>query len=351
MAVVRESCTPRHYGDGQTYRFNDVRYICPSEYIALPFISLIVGAILSFIRGTHMKRLSKGDSLLVVLLVYALAFLAGWLVYTLFSHRLLAFFLADVAATLVVWGFGLVFRNASVYDPYWSVAPPVLFAFFTLAAGRFDVLSGVYLFVFLFWGTRLTVNWTIGWKGMIQQDWRYTMLHDSMPKLWFFTNLFGINMFPTLIVFAGLMPAYLTTVRHLGINALTFVGAVVCLGAAILQIIADAELRRFRLRSKNAEHSVNTGLWKYSRHPNYLGEVSFWWGVWLIQLSVLPSYWWTVLAPALMTMMFLFISIPMMEKRLLASRTDYATYRSCTSALLLLPMRKQKGSEPADDVV
>ncbi len=298
-----------------------------------------------------MKRLSKGDSLLIILLVYVLAFLAGWLVSALIYSRLLGFLLADVTATLVVWGAGLIFRNASLYDPYWSLAPPVLYLFFALTSGLFDALSFLYLAVFLFWGVRLTLNWAVGWKGMAHQDWRYTMLHDQNPKLYFLTNLFGINMFPTLIVFAGLMPAYLTTIRHLPMNVVTFIGAAVCLGAAVLQIVSDLQLRRFRLRSKNVGHSIDSGLWKYSRHPNYLGEVSFWWGIWLIQLSVLPQYWWTVAAPLLMTLMFSFISIPMMEKRLLASRPDYAGYRSRTSALFPLPPRKQRGSEQDPDVV
>jgi steroid 5-alpha reductase family enzyme len=195
------------------------------------------------------------------------------------------------------------------------------------------------------------LNWAIGWKSLAQQDWRYTMLHDSMPKLWFITNLFGINMFPTLIVFAGLVPAYLTTAEHGALTILTFVGAAVCIGAAVLQIASDAQLRRFRLDAAHAGRSVGNGLWKYSRHPNYLGEVSFWWGVWLISLSVLPQYWWTIIAPVLMSLMFLFISIPMMEKRLLASRPDYAEYRRRTSALLLLPPSKQRDSEQAPDVV
>ncbi|MDD5017054.1 MAG: DUF1295 domain-containing protein, partial [Eubacteriales bacterium] len=83
-----------------------------------------------------------------------------------------------------------------------------------------------------------------------------------------------------------------------------------------------------------------SGLWRYSRHPNYLGEVLFWWGVWVIQMSVLPALWWTIFAPTAMTLLFLFISIPMMEKRLLASKEGYAAYKKSTSMLLLLPNGK-----------
>lgn len=298
-----------------------------------------------------MKKLPKGVSLLVVLIVYVAAFFVGRMVYRLISPPLLAFLLADVAATLAVWFFGLIFGNASLYDPYWSVAPPVLLICFAAAAGRFDTAGVVYLAVFIVWGVRLTLNWAMGWRGMAHQDWRYTMLHDKRPSLWFCTNLFGINLFPTLIVFACIIPVYLVTLQPVAVTAVTFIGAAVCLAAAALQTVSDAQLRRFRQRAENAGKSIGTGLWKSSRHPNYLGEVTFWWGIWLIQLSVLPQYWWSVAAPLLMTLMFMFISIPMMEKRLLASRTDYADYRRRTSALFLLPSQKTEDSKAHPNVV
>ncbi len=298
-----------------------------------------------------MKNLSKGVSLLIVLLVYAAAFFAGLLVYRLLPDPLLAFFLADVAATLFVWLLGLFFRNASMYDPYWSVAPPVLFVCFAAVSGYFGAVGAVYMAVFLIWGVRLTRNWVIGWRGMAHQDWRYTMLHEKCPPLWFLTNLFGINLVPTLFVFAALVPAYMVTLQPTVVTAVTFIGAAVCLAAVALQIVSDAQLRRFRQQAENAGKSIDTGLWKYSRHPNYLGEVSFWWGVWVIQISILPQLWWTIAGPVLMTLMFLFISIPMMEKRLLKSRADYADYRRRTSILLLLPPRKTQGSAVPLDMV
>jgi len=98
-------------------------------------------------------------------------------------------------------------------------------------------------------------------------------------------------------------------------------------------------MRAFRKQSGNKGQNMASGLWKNSRHPNYFGEIAFWWGVWLIQLSVLPSYWWTVAAPVLMTMLFVFISIPLMEKKLLASKEGYSEYIKNTSMLLPLPKK------------
>lgn len=294
-----------------------------------------------------MTKQSKGLSLFIVLIAYIAAFFGGLLFYLILVNTtgsmLLAFFVADVAATVVVWLIGLLFRNASMYDPYWSVVPIVLIICFILAMvpeyTQINIVSILYLIVFAFWGIRLTMNWIIGWPGMQHQDWRYTMLRENNPKLWLITNFFGINMMPTLFVFACMVPAYFGTQMGIGFNAVTVIGAAICILAAITQIISDGQMRRFRKNLDNAGKNMETGLWKYSRHPNYLGEVTFWWGIWLMQLSVLPNYWWTVAAPILMTLLFVGISIPMMEKRLMASKQGYADYVKRTSMLILLPKK------------
>ncbi len=290
-----------------------------------------------------MQKLSRSTSLLIVAAVYIAAFFAGLLVYKISPavwHPLIKFLAADAAATVVVWFFGLLFRNASMYDPYWSVAPIVLIIFYILNSGRLGVIGILYISVLSFWGVRLTMNWIIGWSGMTQQDWRYTMLHEKNKKLWFITNFFGINMMPTLFVFAGMVPAYYAVTDGAGINAATLLGAAVCAGAVVLQIFSDAQMRSFRKDPANKGRNIETGLWKYSRHPNYLGEVSMWWGVWIMQISVLPHTWWTVFAPVAMTLLFVFISIPMMENRLLESKQGYAEYKKATSMLMLLPKRR-----------
>jgi len=288
-----------------------------------------------------MKNMPKPLSLLVVLIVYVVAFLAGLVMFWLLPlPPVWRFLCADVVATVVVWASGLVFSNSSMYDPYWSVAPPVLYVCFLLNARVFDAADALFIAVLLFWGVRLTLNWIIGWEGMHHQDWRYTMLHDNNPALWPLTNFFGINMMPTLVVFAALLPAYYCAQSAGKLSALTIVGAAVCIIAAVLQIVSDGQMRRFRRDPANKGRHITNGLWKYSRHPNYLGEVSFWWGIYIMMLGQRPDMWWLIFGPVLMTLLFVFISIPMMEKRLLTTRPGYADYKKATSMLLLLPPRR-----------
>ena len=294
-----------------------------------------------------MKKISKQASLLIVALVYVAAFLGGWLFYYLVNlwtnSPLLAFFAADVAATITVWLFGIAFKNASMYDPYWSVAPIVMIIFFVFTAPvshiGISISDALFIVVFMFWGVRLTLNWIILWPGMKHQDWRYTMLHDQNVKMWPLTNFFGINMIPTLFVFAGMVPAFFAVTAGGGANALLYIGFVVCILAPLLQIVSDGQMYRFRQDPTNAGKHMQIGLWKYSRHPNYLGEVSFWWGIWIMQLGVLPAMWWTVAAPVAMTLLFVLISIPMMEKRLKANKQGYEEYAARTPMLLPYPKK------------
>ena len=290
-----------------------------------------------------MTKLTKSMSLFIVLFVYAAAFTGGLLVYQMLPfHPVWKYLMADAAATIIVWLFGLIYKNASMYDPYWSVAPLLLFICFILEAQMLDAADILYIAVFAFWGVRLTVNWILGWDHIKQQDWRYSMLKEQNKALWPVTNFFGINMMPTLIVFANLLPAYFCTLSADSLTFVTALGALVCVGAAALQIVSDGQMRRFKSDPQNRGVNMEQGLWKYSRHPNYMGEVSFWWGVWIMQIGQIPGLWWTIFAPVFMTLLFVFISIPMMERRLLETKEGYSAYRQNTSMLLLLPLKKRE---------
>lgn len=280
---------------------------------------------------------TKKGSLVVVSAVYALAFVIAIPVFMLFKKTgvLWATFAADVAATLVVWGFGLLFKNASLYDPYWSIAPVMVIPFWMMYKGRAVSAADILLLTAVFiWGVRLTANWVMGWRGMDHQDWRYTMLKEKNPDIWFITNLGGINMMPTILVFLAMVPAYHFIQAETGVNGLVVLGFLVCVGSAMLQFFADRQMYEFRSDEKNKGKCIDCGLWKYSRHPNYLGEVSMWWGIWIMQMGAAPDLWYTVAGPVMMTALFVFISIPMMENHVKGKRPGYEDYEKQVPMLL-----------------
>ncbi|MBQ3743377.1 MAG: DUF1295 domain-containing protein [Bacteroidales bacterium] len=283
--------------------------------------------------------MKKSLSIAIIAAVYAVAAWAGFLVFDWAAAamaELWALLLADVVATVITWFFGLVFRNVSVYDPYWSVAPPVMFTAWAVYKGCFTLPVVLLLIAVWYWGIRLTGNWVYTFKGLAHEDWRYTRYRETQsPLVFHLINFFGLNMMPTLLVFACMLPGFgvydASGVDGASANWLTWLGFIVCLSSATIQLVADTQIHRFR--DTHPGQYCNVGFWKHGRHPNYFGEVQMWWGVWLMYAS-LRGIDWLILAPVAMTALFLFISIPMMERRQLERKPGYAEYRKQTRMLI-----------------
>jgi len=287
---------------------------------------------------------SKVLSLLVILLIYVIAVFIGIATFNTLDWESLIYKLlvANVVATLFIFGVGLLLKNASLYDPYWSVAPPILLILThihletSLNTVRFFIYIGL-----IFWSIRLTYNWAINWTGFEEQDWRYTLIKERAPKIYLISNLFGIHLMPTVIVFIQLLGSIELLVISTTANLISMIGLVIMILSATLQFIADAQMRAFKKRNLNKKECIEEGLWKYSRHPNYFGEVMVWWGLYLIYFGSTQSINLYLLAPLAMTSLFIFISIPMMEKKILRTRPEYEGYQDRVSMLIPLP-RKEK---------
>lgn len=293
---------------------------------------------------------NRTSSFIIVTLVYLFSTGVGVLVYSalgpsvfagiinpskLYALRLL---IADVAATVFVFAFSVVFGNASVYDPYWSVQPIVIL-FATMAERVGDgkpvtIAAWLIIAVVTLWGVRLTANWAYTFGNLTHQDWRYTMLHDTTGAFYPLVNLVGIHLVPTLVVYFCTLPAALAIYLGLDISPLSIPFLLLSLGATVMQGISDLQMQRFR-KSKVGGF-IRVGLWKYSRHPNYLGEILMWWGVGLSVVALEPRLWHLLLGAVLNTLLFCFVSIPMAEKR--QSRKDgFEEYKAQTRILLPLP--------------
>lgn len=181
--------------------------------------------------------------------------------------------LADVGATVVVFIFSCILKNSSVYDPYWSVQPII--------------------------------------------------------------NLLGIHLVPTLVVYFCTFPAAEIILSEYKLNIMTILSLILSTVAFLIQGIADIQMHRFKKR--NGQGFIRDGLWKYSRHPNYFGEILMWWGIGIASLSCMPSNIYYLLGAFLNTMLFLFISIPMADKR--NQKRGYF-YQFKKETRMLLPIKK-----------
>lgn len=278
---------------------------------------------------------SRSASFTAVALIYVIAAFVGILTYrSLDLDWWLALLIADVLATVVTFIFSVIFGNASVYDPYWSVQPPVILIAF--AIGRELTALGILLIIAVsFWAVRLTANWAYTFHGLEHQDWRYTMLKDKTGIFYPIINFVGIHMVPTLVVYGCILPAVYAVRNGLDANVFSVMAILVSLGAATLQGAADVEMHRYR---KNRSGSfIRVGLWRYSRHPNYLGEILMWWGVASSVVFSAPEAWYLIAGAVANTVLFFAVSIPMADKRQ-SRKEGFDEYKRQTR--MLLPIKK-----------
>ncbi len=278
---------------------------------------------------------SRPLSFLAVALVYVLSALLGFYVYQKLNLVWwLALLVADVLATALTFVFGLIFRNASVYDPYWSVQPPVIVIGFAFSYG-FNLQSLLMLAMIGFWSVRLTANWAYTFSNLTHQDWRYTMLSQTTGKLYPLVNFIGIHMVPTLVVYLCTLPAVYAMIEKPEANFLSISILLLSFLAVIIQQISDMEMHSYR--KNRTSPFIKNGLWKYSRHPNYLGEILMWWGIGLSLAFSAPEAWYLLSGAAANTLLFLTVSIPLADRRQ-AKKEGFSEYKEQTR--MLLPIRK-----------
>lgn len=289
-----------------------------------------------------MKKLkqNRAASFTVIAFVYIIAAAIAIFIYNILDLQWwISLLVADAAATVVTFIFSVIFGNASVYDPYWSVQPPVILIAFAINK-ELTFLGVLLLTVVSFWAIRLTVNWAYTFANLYHQDWRYTMLKEKTGVFYPVINFVGIHMVPTFVVYGCTLPAVYAIRNGLngGIESVVFL--CVSLGAATMQGIADIQMHKFR-KERNGVF-IRNGLWKYSRHPNYLGEILMWWGIALSVICAEPKAWFLAAGAAANTLLFLVVSIPMADRRQ-ARKDGFAEYKAQTR--MLLPIKKTVGEE------
>ncbi|MBR6322815.1 MAG: DUF1295 domain-containing protein [Lachnospiraceae bacterium] len=282
-----------------------------------------------------MTERTKG--LLWNLVLYAAAFVAGGILFFLIENLLLAEAAFTVTATLVIFTVTCFYPDTSLYDPYWSIAPPVMLFLAMLKYRLWNINSVLMLFVVCVWSLRLTANWYYTYLGLGHEDWRYRQYREKLGKAGFFLiNLVGLQMVPTIVVYAGLIGAFFV-IQAPEFRVLTIAGYLVMLAAVGLEYLSDHAIHEFLLAHPGERKSCDVSVWRYSRHPNYLGEMSFWTGIFIVYFVLYPAEWYYGLGFLSIIALFMFVSIPMMEKHNLERRPDYAVYREKTSRIFLLP--------------
>ena len=150
-----------------------------------------------------------------------------------------------------------------------------------------------------------------------------------------------------LVVFIGMLPGFFFVEKttETGLKGNYILSCLVMILAIVIEMIADIQMNRFQKNPQNKGQVMASGLWKNSRHPNYLGEILFWVGIWLLYFGCESDFMKAMItgsSPILMFCMFVFISIPMLEKRQLKNKRDYKEYMECSNMLLPFRIKNKK---------
>ena len=281
---------------------------------------------------------SRKYSFLVIAGIYVVAMIGALLIYPILpTPWWISLLIVDAFATVFVFLFSLIFENASVYDPYWSVQPIVIVLAF--AVGKpLSLLRALLIMAVLLWGTRLTANWAYTFYGLNHQDWRYTMLKEKTGKKYPLVNFVGIHMVPTLVVYLCCLPLGYAFQNDIRATDWSIVFIILSLGATALQGVADYQMHRYRKNKKTA--FIREGVWTYSRHPNYLGEILMWWGIGLSVFMASDFKWYLLTGALANTLLFLFVSIPLADGRQ-SKKEGFEEYKAETNKLFPFPKIKK----------
>ena len=279
-------------------------------------------------------------SILICVLAYIIALILSFILleYISFGHIWLDIVAAHLTATFVIFFFSSIYKNSSFYDPFWSVMPFFIFLYliFNVEIEEYSISRFLLIGIpITYYAIRLTWNWAKGWEGLTDEDFRYLNLYATFGNFKWFINLFGIHLFPTFMVNICLFPLYYAiSINSEPLNFIDLFFFFFTLLAVLFEHISDEQMHKFKAQQDNVSKTMKSGLWKYSRHPNYLGEILFWFGIFGFSLSQSLDNWWLIVFPLSMLAMFVFASIPMMDNRSLEKREDYFEYMKETPSLL-----------------
>jgi len=241
------------------------------------------------------------------------------------------------AMMLLLWLVSVWRRNASIVDPFWGTTFVVAGWWYFVRTPGGDPSRKLLLMVLVtVWGLRLSIY--LLWRNWGQpEDPRYQAFRRryGAERYWWvsFFQVFVLQGALSLVASSPLVAAAAAPAPD-PLRANDLLGALVFAAGFALEAVADAQLARFRRDPSNRGRALDTGLWRYSRHPNYFGEAVLQWGLWLTALDA-PGGAATAVGPALMTWLLLKVSgVVMLERRLTATRPGYADYARRTSAFV-----------------
>jgi steroid 5-alpha reductase family enzyme len=247
--------------------------------------------------------------------------------------------------SVLLWVASVIRRDASIVDPFWGIGFIVLawLYFFTLRPG--PARGPLVVALVTVWGARLSWhlfrrNWGKG------EDYRYREMRESHAGNFAVRSLFTVFLLQAAVLWVVALPLFQATRARQPerLTPLDVVGGIVYATGLLFEAVGDRQLARFRSDPSNRGKVLESGLWRYTRHPNYFGDAMVWWGIFLIALAT-PGSAWTVASPALMTFLLMKVSgVALLEQKLRETKPEYREYARRTSAFFPWPPKRRRSA-------
>lgn len=224
-------------------------------------------------------------------------------------------------------------KDNSLADIAWGPGFLLVAAVGLFFSGNETLRQWIVLALVAVWGLRLAVRIYRRNHGK-GEDFRYQKWREEWGKHWIIRSYFQVFMLQGLFMWLISFPLIIINSNSIhSLGWVDYLGICVWLTGFIFEAVGDAQLDRFLRNPNNRGRILDSGLWRYSRHPNYFGEVLQWWGIFVIALSV-PNGWISIIGPLTITVLILKISgIPLLEKSM-AKNPDFKAYQSRTSVFI-----------------
>lgn len=246
--------------------------------------------------------------------------------------RLLIILLID---TIIIYIIDLFVKSATLSKYIWPFIGFTLVIIYSCYISELNTQSYIMLVLFGTYSLNHLATLLLNMSSIKENDWRFD--HFKTSKWYPIINLFGIHLLPQILLFILLLPIfyYIEISTFENWNLSSILGVIIVISGLLIKTRSDITLYFFKKNRKNPFEVCQVGLWDKSRHPNYFGELLFWWGTFLMMFSLNDQYFVLLLGPILLTLMISVISIPLMEKKEVKEKAFYSEYQKTTNTIII----------------
>lgn len=231
-----------------------------------------------------------------------------------------------------------VIKRNDLADTAWGLGFILVTYLSLYLSDNLNIVQYVLAGLVTLWGLRLAIHIFSRNRGK-GEDYRYKAWREEWGKWWLVRSYLQVFLLQGLLLVVIASPIVLSSAVTPNLSWLTYIGVAIWLFGFYFEAVGDYQLRQFIKDPNNKGKIMNQGLWRYTRHPNYFGEVTMWWGIWLIAF-VAPWGWFAIIGPLTITFLILKVSgIPMLEAKYVGNQ-DYEEYKRKTSKFFPLPPKK-----------